>query len=355
MIDVPHNLMAFRGEENHLPRPTIHDVARTARVSLATVDRVLNKRGGVAEKSVRKVERAVVETGYIRDVSAANLSRGREYRFTFILPDSATGFVALLRDALTQEQARFKADKVQLDIVTTSAFEITAQVEALRRRNIRNSDGIALIASEAPEVQAEIARLTTEGVPVLTLVSDLPRSSRHAYVGPDNVVAGRTAATFMGRFVGTSEGAILMIAGSLAARDHMERVMGFRMVMTEQFPRLALLPAVQGFDTADTVKDLTRQALGAHSLAGIYAVGAGTRGLLAALKGHPHRPIIIAHELTDTNRGALLTGEIDLVIDQNPAAEVQAAITLMRDLSDQRPITTNGGAIPLSIFVRENI
>lgn len=338
-----------------MPRPTIHDVARTARVSLATVDRVLNKRGGVAEKSIRKVLQAVAETGYIRDMSAANLSRGREYRFTFILPDSATGFVALLRAALSAEQARLKADKVHLEIVTTSAFEVTSQADALRKRTARNTDGIALIAAEAPEVQNEIARLTREGVPVLTLVSDLPRSERSVYVGPDNVVAGRTAASFMGRFVGQKAGAILMIAGSLAARDHMERVMGFRMVMTERFASVPLLAAVQGFDSAETVQSLTESARAQGPLAGIYAVGAGNRGVLAALRNQTDRPVVIVHELTDTSRAALVSGEIDLVIDQNPTAEVQAAISLMRDLSDHRPINPSSGAILLNIFVRENV
>lgn len=338
-----------------MPRPTIHDVARTARVSLATVDRVLNKRGGVAEKSIRKVQQAVVETGYIRDVSAANLSRGREYRFTFILPDSATGFVALLRAALAAEQERLKVDKVHLDIVTTSAFAITSQAEALRKFTARNTDGIALIAAEAPEVQSEIARLTREGVPVVTLVSDLPRSDRSVYVGPDNVVAGRTAASFMGRFVGQKPGSVLMIAGSLAARDHMERVMGFRMVMTERFPAIPLLAAVQGFDSAEAVQALTQAALGDGPIAGVYAVGAGNRGLLAALRDQTDRPVVIVHELTETSRAALVSGEIDLVIDQNPAAEVQAALTLMRDLSDQRSVNPSSGAIPLNIFVRENV
>jgi len=146
-----------------------------------------------------------------------------------------------------------------------------------------------------------------------------------------------------------------MIAGSLAARDHMERVMGFRMVMTERFPMLDLLPAVQGFDSAETVEALTQEALSKGPVAGIYAVGAGNRGAIAALSGIPQRPVVIVHELTDVSRAGLLSGEIDLVIDQNPAAEVQAAITLMRDLSDQRPINPNSGAIPLSIFVRENV
>lgn len=336
-------------------KPTIHDVARNAQVSLATVDRVLNKRGGVAEKSVRKVIEAVEATGYVRDVTAANLSRGREYRFTFVVPDSKTSFMGLIRTALDTQRAALRDKRVKLKVITVPAFDAGAQAAALAAIGPRSTDGVAIIASEAPEVQVEMARLMEDGVPVVTLVSDLPRARRDGYVGPDNVVAGRTAASFMGRFVGGRKGAILMIAGSLAARDHMERVMGFRMVMSERFPKQKLLPAVQGFDSADTVKALTQAALREGPIAGIYAVGAGRSGLIEALRDVADRPVTIVHDLTKSAREALMRNEFDLVIDQNPAAEVETAITLMRDLSDQRPITSNSGAVPLRIFVRENI
>ena len=338
-----------------MTRPTIHDVARTAQVSLATVDRVLNKRGGVAEKSVRKVLEAVETTGYVRDLTAANLSRGREYKFTFLVPNNETGFMGLVREALDAQRAALRAQRVKLKIIAVPAFDAAAQAAALAQLSPRSTNGVAAFVSEAPEVQVELARLKAEGLPVVTFVSDLPRTQRDAYVGPDNVVAGRTAASFMGRFVGDRRGAILMIAGSLAARDHMERVMGFRMVMTERFPKLKLLAAVQGFDCADTVRTLTQHAMREGPIAGIYAVGAGRRGLFDALRDSPERPVIIAHDLTPSARTALMRHELDLVIDQNPAAEVQTAITFMRDLSDQRPINPASGNVPLNIYVRENI
>ncbi|MEL6316609.1 MAG: LacI family DNA-binding transcriptional regulator, partial [Pseudomonadota bacterium] len=37
-----------------MSRPTVHDIARVAGVSLATVDRVLNERPGVREKTIVK-------------------------------------------------------------------------------------------------------------------------------------------------------------------------------------------------------------------------------------------------------------------------------------------------------------
>lgn len=338
-----------------MQRPTIHDVADAARLSLATVDRVLNNRGGVAEKSVRKVTKAVAETGYVRDIAAANLSRKRRYRFAFILPGIATGFVALLRAELAKEQIRLRPDKIELEIIETAPFDTPSQLAALRSLSGDTTNGVAVFAAEAPEIHDEIARLAHQGVHVLTLVSDLPRSQRDAYVGPDNVAAGRTAAAFMGRFSAGRSGTILMVTGSLASRDHMERVMGFRMVMAERFPNLTLLPAAQGFDSAETVRKLISDTLKTTPLAGIYAVGAGNRGLLEGLRDTSPRPVTIVHELTDISRAALLSGEIDLVIDQNPTAEVRAAISIMRDLSDNRDVTTARGAIPLNIFIRENI
>jgi len=363
MIDAHHFRRDTAAAGGRMTRPTIHHVAQAAGVSFATVDRVVNNRGGVAEKSVLKVQQAIKDTGYVRDIAAANLSRRREYCFVFLVPDSATGFAGLLRQALGVEQTRLRAEKVQIEVIATPAFQTAPLVAALRARTGANTDGIALIAPEAPEVQAEIARLVAEGVCVITLVSDLPHSTRNAYVGPDNVAAGRTAAGFMGRFIRATRGSVLMVAGSLTARDHMERVMGFRMTMAERFAHLTLLPAVQGFDDAERVQRCVREALTSTPpdtpLVGVYAVGAGNRGLLRALEGacepDSPRPVTIVHELTETTRSALQIGALDLVIDQNPAAEIHAAVTMMRDFSDRRPIDATRGAIPLNIFVRENV
>ncbi|MES2813521.1 MAG: LacI family DNA-binding transcriptional regulator, partial [Pseudomonadota bacterium] len=44
-------------------RPTVNDIAREAGVSLATVDRVLNARPGVREKTVTAVNDAIARLG----------------------------------------------------------------------------------------------------------------------------------------------------------------------------------------------------------------------------------------------------------------------------------------------------
>ncbi|MFC6762266.1 LacI family DNA-binding transcriptional regulator [Sulfitobacter porphyrae] len=257
--------------------PTVRDVAEAAQVSLATVDRVLNNRGGVSAKVVDRVKAAVAQTGYVRNLAAANLSRRRVYRFCFVVPSGDTGFVALLHEALAREQQRLMEEQVLVQVVPTKAFDVEDQVAALRNLDC---DAVAVMASEAPEINEEIASLHASGVRVISLVADLPSSGRDAYVGPDNVMAGRTAGEFMGRFI-RDQGDVLMIAGSLAARDHSERLLGFRMVMQERFGGCSLLPAAQGatMPAASSRSCWRRPATG--GLPGSMPSGRGTAGWCA--------------------------------------------------------------------------
>lgn len=334
-----------------MERVTILDVAEKAEVSLATVDRVLNRRGGVAAKSVEKVERAVAELGYVRDEAAARMGRKRHMRLAFVVPGAETGFARALYAALNTERAHWIGERVVIETVPVRAFDVAGQVAALRSVE---ADAVAVMVAEAPEIQAEIARLTEAGVPVVTLVADLPRAARAAYVGPDNERLGRVAGEFMGRFV-ASGGRVLPIVGSQVARDHTERLMGFRRVLRERFSSVEVLPEAEGHDDAEEVAALLRQALDAGGLAGCYAIGAGTRGVISALAGRDPRPVVICHELTDVSRAGLAEGQLDLVLDQDPYAEIEHAILILRDLVERRPLRRGAGEIEPRLYVRETV
>jgi LacI family transcriptional regulator len=331
--------------------PTVHDVAAYAKVSLATVDRVLNNRGGVSAKTVEKVKAAVAQTGYVRNLAAANLSRKRVYRFCFVIPAGETGFVALLLASIEAQRQQLLEEQILIQIIQTRPFDVAGQVAALRGLDC---DAVAVMVSEAPEITEEVSRLRAAGVAVISLIADLPQSARQAYVGINNVAAGRTAADFMGRFL-QGQGAVLMVAGSLSARDHNERMMGFRLVMQERFAGVTLLPAVEGGDDAGRVEQLVLAAAQTQQIAGIYAIGAGNRGLLRAAQTLTARPVTIVHELTETSRQGLRQGAFDLVLDQDTAAATAKAIKTMRDLTEGRDVTSDVGTIRLNLYSRENI
>ena len=137
-----------------------------------------------------------------------------------------------------------------------------------------------------------------------------PAPKRDHFAGVDNIAAGRTAGSLMGRFLGGRAGPVAVLAGSMLVRDHRERLEGFRAVMAEAFPAIALLPVIEGQDDPDTRRAPGRRGAcrASPGIVGIYSLGAGNRGLIARAEGRRRTgaPIcVIAHELTPHTRAAL--------------------------------------------------
>jgi LacI family transcriptional regulator len=339
-------------------RPTVNDIARAAGVSLATVDRVLNARPGVREKTILRVNEAIDRLGYVRDVAAANLARRRNYCAAYVLPDSPTAFMTTLAEAIASTSAHALFDRTTVRVVRVPAFDSTAYVRALDSLAGSGCDGIALMGPETPQVRDAIRRATEAGVAVVALVSDQPHSARHHFVGIDNVRAGRTAAMLLGRFAARPEGRVLVLAGSMMLRDHMERRLGFDAIMRERFPGMTVLPTVEARDDSQAVRRLLPLALAEHGpIDAIYSIGAGNRGLVEALDdlGLGAALTVVAHDLTPTMRRGLESGVIDAVITQDVGHMVRSALRVLRARSERLPIDPGQEQIRIEILIRENL
>ena len=340
------------------PKPTAHDVAREARVSLATVDRVLNKRDGVREATVKRVNGAIEKLGYVRDLSAANLARQRTYRFVFVLPDGKGQFLTGLRRSIAEAVENALYDRISARTILTSSRNQTALAQELIALDPDQIDGLAIMAHETPIVRDTIARLKKRGVAVVSLVADQPNSERDHFVGFDNVSAGRTAATLLGRFVGGRRGKVAVVVTSMHARDMIERRNGFDAVMTEHFPNLTPLPSIEAYDDPETARALTHRCLLENAdVVAVYSVGASVRGIADALISHDaqERLVCIDHELTDNSRELLEAGVLDAVINQNTGHLARSALRVMRAKCDAAPVLASQEHIRIEVLIRENL
>ncbi|QGG91666.1 substrate-binding domain-containing protein [Agrobacterium sp. MA01] len=339
-------------------KPTVHDIASRAGVSLATVDRVLNRRPGVSARTREKVDQAVSELGFVRDVAAANLAKGRVYPLTFIIPSNDNSFMRGLRLALEEASARAGVERISIRLVDVPAFDAAALAAALRQAAMEEPAGIAFVAVDAPEVAAAAAEISESGIPLVTLVSDLSGAERDHYAGIDNTAAGRTAASLLGRFAGGRSGTVAVLAGSMLVRDHRERCDAFAAVMAADFPTLALQPVLEGRDDPDVVEQLVADLFASRSdIVALYSLGAGNRGLVRALDrlSPERRPVVIAHELTETTRGALQAGLIDAVLNQDAGHEVRSAIRVLKAKADGLPVVAAQERIRIDIFLKDNL
>lgn len=351
--------MSRKNTRNDKParRVTVHDVALEAELSLATIDRVLNRRPGVRPKTIAKVEQAIEKIGFKRDVSASLLARARDINLCFILPEGSNQFMASLAAAIEEQSARAATERMQITTQYVPAFNPDAVADVLNRLEANQCDGVILVAPDDPKVRQAVNAALTRQITVLTLVSDLTETARAHFIGIDNRAAGRTAAALMGRFL-PQPSIVGLVIGSLDLADHRERYQGFSDVLKQEFPHLTLIGPVEGFDEQGMTSAAVAGLIAEYpNMAGLYSVGAGNKGLIDALgaTGRGGHMRVIAHELTPSTRSALEEGSIDVVLDQNPAGEIAAAITTARQ------IIMGGGAdvphpkIEIGIFLRDNL
>ena len=309
-------------------RATIVEIARVAGVSTATVDRALNNRAGVRDRTRDRVLNVAESLGYLPERVVDDGAGGEACaEIDFLIPGGTNTFLGMLATHF-EALAEARRKSVAIRVHRIEGFN----PEALARRLLDlkpTSNGIGVIAIDHPTVREAIREVAEAGIPVLTMVSDISNVPRIGYVGIDNRAAGRLAGHLLGRFVGPAGAQVALFAGSLSYRGHEEREMGFRHILAEEFPGLTVVELREVRDDAERAYREAKALLaGYENLAGIYNIGGGTRGIARALDeaGRSGDVVFVCHELTEHTRRFLLAGTVDAVIDQNPRVEARDAV-----------------------------
>ena len=114
----------------------------------------------------------------------------------------------------------------------------------------------------------------------------------------------------------------------------------------------------EGRDDDGRVEALATGLLSEHpDLVGLYNVGAGNGGVVAALEsaGRARDTVFIAHELTPFSRRHLIRGTIDAIINQDPGHEARSATRLLIAERESAPYDAGQERIRIDIFLRDNV
>jgi LacI family transcriptional regulator len=92
-------------------------------------------------------------------------------------------------------------------------------------------------------------------------------------------------------------------------------------------------------------------------LGAIYSVGAGNRGIAAALEasGLAHEVVFVGHELTPYARRDLLSGTMDAVINQDAGREIRCALLVALERHTGEPVGDDQRRIGIDIYLKDNL
>jgi LacI family transcriptional regulator len=164
----------------------VKDVAAAAGVSLGTVSNVLNRPERVSARTRERVERVMLELGFVRNESARQLRAGRSSTVAYVMLDATNPFFTDVAQGI--EEAAEKADLSLF--ICNSDQRSDREHSNLSRLQQQRVQGI-LITPVDPDDPAldEVAR---HGTPVV-IVDRVRDVASHCSVAVDDVLGGRLA------------------------------------------------------------------------------------------------------------------------------------------------------------------
>jgi LacI family transcriptional regulator len=340
-------------------RVTVRQIAEKARLSVATVDRVINGRTTVRRATALRVQSAAHALGYQFTVPMrVRIDEAPQaMKCVFLLQRRASSFYQHLAEELQQTSQRDPLQGVQVSIQHMDDYLEPAKVADTLRSVQGQVDAVAVVATESNPVSDAIEFLAEQQIPVVALLSDLSSPKLAGYAGINNRMAGRTAAWAIARCA-NRPGKLGVLIGSHGYIGQEEREIGFRGYFRERGLEFKVLePAVCLDDPEIAFKQTLELLQGTDELAGIYNVGGGASGVLRAIEEtQPSRKLAyVCHELTPVTRAGLSAGTIDLVLAHDVPELARSALKMVADLKKAPPGRKQSVVVPFNIYTSENI
>lgn len=334
-------------------KSTLADVQRITGLSRATIDRVVNRRAGVKSETRRAVQEAMAALGY-KPRSATRPRSSDRGKIRFLVSSGSNPFfdqIAASFEAAISDNVSFLP---ACEVVGFNPYEPETLIEALKQSRARKADCVVLIGVDTIMVRRKIRELVASGCRVVVVMSDVPNSKRHCFIGQSSYDAGRTAGAQMCNLIGDEEGSILAMIGSRSFRHLTDRVSGFQQVVATRSAGLRCVMTEPYFGKPDTVlRDLRRMAEEMEDLKGIYFSGGSSRSLFEfaqrIIDAHPDVKMVV-HETHALSVKALEEGYVSAIVSHDLEELSRKAIKAA--LSDEDYDDT---ACSIRIYTQENI
>lgn len=242
--------------------PTLHDVARLAGVSTATVSRALNLPALVTDSTRELVLRTVDELGYTPHFGGRALVSNRSNTIGAVIPTMDNAIFARGLQAFQETLA----DVGVTLLVASSGYDMARELVQIRALVSRGIDGLMLIGAARPA--ATYAFLNQRHIPYLMTWNYRPHQ-KGCFIGFDNRESARAMARAV---IQQGHRRIAMIAGITASNDRAsDRVDGVRAALDEAGLSGRDLPIVEE----------------------VYSLGGGGRACASLLQRKPRPTAVI--------------------------------------------------------------
>jgi len=261
------------------------------------------------------------------------------YRFAFVTNNSSDFW------NIAEKGVR-KAEKdlgIKAQVFRPLKTEVSEQQRFIEDILVQGFDGMAICAIN-PDAMTPLLDRVAGKMPVVVHDSDAPKSQRKAFVGTNNVEAGRLAgqaAIAALKQAGTTKGKVAMFVGRIDMQNSIDRKQGIDETLGKQ-PGIEILPIfLDGADRTKAKKNV-EDALARYPdlvmVVGLWSYNGPAMVDAVRNSTRAKKPLIVAFDEEEETLKAVEDGTIFATIVQKPFEFGYQSMKALKDVKDGKTI-----------------
>ena len=339
----------------------LKDIAKMAKVSVGTVDRVIHKRGEVSVESYKKVMAIVEKTGYKPNLIARSLGNHKTFRIVAVLPDASQDeYWNMAYEGVQNAQRNWSQYGIAIKVLFFDLYDKNAFKKTFKAAIKLKPDGLLtapIFYQEAVEY-FEICR--AKKIPFAVFNNDIAKSGSLTFIGQDLYVSGVVGAELLHiNQKGPGTYAILHIYDDIHNSVHLsEKEKGFKNYFNNvKSEKCKVLSMDLNLSHEPTLEKELDQLLSINDLKGILVTTSKGASIVSKLlEKHGKNGIrMVAYDLLEQNIFYLEKGIIDFLINQNSKRQAFTGIAQIANHLVFKKEVESMYHFPLEIITRSNL
>lgn len=341
---------------------TIKDIAKEAKVSEGTVDRVIHNRSGVSKKTEAKVKKIIEHYNFsVNPVASALAMKDKHYIATLIPKHNDSDlfwkapYLGILKAAND-----VKNIGVQVNNFTFNQYDPLSYLNIFKTLLKTKPTAVIIVPNFPKETKLIVGQLEALNIPYLFLNIDIKGLKNMAFVGQDSYSSGYIAGKLMHFSIPEPSAFLIIQARHNITKNNAvsNRIKGFNdYFIKNKISSKTQTLKIKNLNSSSETKEKINSYLKKHKeIKGIFVPSSRIYIVVDCIEDALLKKLeLIGFDNTPQNIECLLDDSVSFLISQKPFDQGYEAVRLLADYLIQNKIPSNKIYLPIDILIKENV
>ena len=337
----------------------IKEIAKKAKVSTGTVDRVIHNRSGVSEKTRKRIQKIIDDSNFKINPVASSLASKKNVTIASLIPNSKreSDFWTLPQEGIISALSEIKNFGFQLTEFQFDQFQPETYKKAFYKLIESNPDAILIAPIFTKETKELVPLLDSKSIPYIFINVEINGLNNLTFIGQHSKKGGYLAAKMLYLLLPAATEIVVveLIKNSSNYAAIEDRISGFRTYFKEKESNIKN-NSLQIYSIDEIEKQLSDYLVNNPNIKGIFVPSSKVSLIASVIENLSKKDIkIVGFDTTPENIKYLKNETIDFLISQQPYKQGYNGVKVLFNYLQHQKKPKNSYYSPIEIVTKENV